>query len=265
MQAGGALNAAAVVPVARSRIAGALILALCVFTLADAPLPLGWLFVSLLALAAGWFALKMPGVPVYLSISDTFHITSCLLFGPAPATLTIALDSLGMSVRRGNPAHQVLFNTDQLRHLLVDRRTSLLLAVRYRPATQCRCGPGRCHDAARADMAVVYFVVQLRPHRRCRRASETRVCPAHLATALRRRGVQPSCRAARHRSSCWCCCAPSARWALAAVLPLLVIFQLPCDRGWAGSTTRRSTWRRSPSCTCRRCQRWRPPSKPRTA
>ena len=88
-------------------VTGGLILAQCMIVLPRAPLPLGWLLVSVLALAAGWFALKMPGVPVYLSISDTFHITSCLLFGPAPATLTIALDSLVMSVRRGNPAYQV--------------------------------------------------------------------------------------------------------------------------------------------------------------
>ena len=142
---------------------GSLILAFCLITLPDTPLPLGWLLVSLLALAAGWFALKMPGVPVYPSISDTFHITSCLLFGPAPATLTIALDSLVMSVRRGNPTHQILFNTTSCAISLVDCRASVLLAVRAPARSSRRRGPRCRHDGCACwPWRSVYFVLQFR-------------------------------------------------------------------------------------------------------
>jgi putative nucleotidyltransferase with HDIG domain len=90
---------------------GLAVVAHSLYTLPETPYPLGWLGVGALAVIAGSFALKVPGVPVYLSISDTFFITSALLFGPAPATLTIAADSLAMSWRRGNAPHQLLFNS----------------------------------------------------------------------------------------------------------------------------------------------------------
>ncbi len=90
---------------------GFAIIGLAVAALPATPHPLGWISVGVLALVAGSFALKVPGVPVYLSISDTFFITSVLLFGPAPATVAIALDSLVMSLRRRNALHQILFNT----------------------------------------------------------------------------------------------------------------------------------------------------------
>lgn len=80
------------------------------YMLPDAPNPAGWLGLGILAIVAASFALKVPGVPVYLSISDTFFITSALLFGPAPATLTIAIDSLIVSWRRSNTVRQLLFN-----------------------------------------------------------------------------------------------------------------------------------------------------------
>jgi putative nucleotidyltransferase with HDIG domain len=57
------------------------------------------------------FAVKVPGVPVYISISDAFFITSALLFGAAPATITIAIDSFIVSVRRRNTVRQLLFNS----------------------------------------------------------------------------------------------------------------------------------------------------------
>src|SRR5262245_24362450 len=63
-----------------------------------------------LAVIAGRFALKVPGISATLSISDTFFITSALLFGPAPATITIAADSLVVGITRRHPADRLLFN-----------------------------------------------------------------------------------------------------------------------------------------------------------
>ncbi len=72
--------------------------------------PLGWVMLGGLALVAATFGIKIPGVSAWLSISDTFFFASVLLFGPAPATVSIALDSLIMSWRRGHRPHQLLFN-----------------------------------------------------------------------------------------------------------------------------------------------------------
>jgi putative nucleotidyltransferase with HDIG domain len=72
--------------------------------------PLGWVMLGGLALVAATFGIKIPGVSAWLSISDTFFFASVLLFGPAPATVSIALDSLIMSWRRGHRLHQLLFN-----------------------------------------------------------------------------------------------------------------------------------------------------------
>src|SRR5207245_1123645 len=45
-----------------------------------------------------------------MSASDTFVITSALLFGPAPATVALAVDSIVMSWRRGHGWTRLSFN-----------------------------------------------------------------------------------------------------------------------------------------------------------
>lgn len=69
------------------------------------------LTLALLAMAASRFPLRVPGTNAWLSISDTFFITSALLFGPAPATLAMAIDStvLSMSVTTAK-WRRLLFN-----------------------------------------------------------------------------------------------------------------------------------------------------------
>ena len=48
-------------------------------------------------MVTGRFPLRIPGTNAWFSVSDTFFITSALMFGPAPATATMAIDSLVMS------------------------------------------------------------------------------------------------------------------------------------------------------------------------
>jgi putative nucleotidyltransferase with HDIG domain len=91
-------------------IAGSIAIGESLMSLPSTSHPLAWLLFGALTLVAGVFTLKVPGVSAHLSISDTFFITSVLLFGPAPATLTIALDSLLMSWKRHHTAEQLLFN-----------------------------------------------------------------------------------------------------------------------------------------------------------
>jgi putative nucleotidyltransferase with HDIG domain len=90
---------------------GVAIVAHACVTIANAPMPMGFVAFGVLAIVAASFALKMPGVPVYLSISDVFFLASVLLFGPSPATLTIAVDSFLVSWRRRNNWTQTLYNT----------------------------------------------------------------------------------------------------------------------------------------------------------
>ena len=69
-----------------------------------------WLALTMLALLAGRFPLRVPGTNAWFSISDTFFVTSALLFGPAPATVTMALDSVVMSHGRASKLRRFLFN-----------------------------------------------------------------------------------------------------------------------------------------------------------
>ncbi len=79
-------------------------------TLSTVPRATEWLVLSVLAVAFGRLSLRVPGVPVHASMSDTFLFTSAMLFGPAPATVAMAADGFILSWRRGHSADRMLFN-----------------------------------------------------------------------------------------------------------------------------------------------------------
>jgi putative nucleotidyltransferase with HDIG domain len=95
-------------------IAGALAVLLSVGELVTVPVGLGWLVFAALTILSGSATLRLPSAPVGFSISDTFTITAALLFGPAAGTVTVALDSLAISLRllrrRPLPFRRLLFN-----------------------------------------------------------------------------------------------------------------------------------------------------------
>jgi putative nucleotidyltransferase with HDIG domain len=74
------------------------------------PHPLEWFLFAALAVATGSFAIQITSIAAAISASDTFFITSALLFGPAPATIAIAIDSAVVSWRRGHRWERVAFN-----------------------------------------------------------------------------------------------------------------------------------------------------------
>jgi putative nucleotidyltransferase with HDIG domain len=74
------------------------------------PHPLEWFLFAALAVATGSFAIQIASIAAAISVSDTFFITSALLFGPAPATVAIAIDSAVVSWRRGHRWERVAFN-----------------------------------------------------------------------------------------------------------------------------------------------------------
>jgi putative nucleotidyltransferase with HDIG domain len=64
-----------------------------------------------LTIASGQFAIKVPGRPVTVSVSEVFVFASVLLFGPAVPVLTVAIDGLWMSIRqRDRRLYRTLFN-----------------------------------------------------------------------------------------------------------------------------------------------------------
>jgi putative nucleotidyltransferase with HDIG domain len=91
-------------------IAGFVAIAHSLAALPTTPHVFAWLLMGAFAVIAGSFALKVPNISATLSISDTFFMTSALLFGPAPATITIAVDSLVVGLSRRHPVDRVLFN-----------------------------------------------------------------------------------------------------------------------------------------------------------
>jgi putative nucleotidyltransferase with HDIG domain len=75
------------------------------------PFEPGWLLLLALTSLSSTFSIKIPNVSVTVSVSETFVFICALLFGPAPATLIIAVDGIVISTWRQNrKLHQVLFN-----------------------------------------------------------------------------------------------------------------------------------------------------------
>jgi putative nucleotidyltransferase with HDIG domain len=94
--------------------AGAIVLCRSLYQLHQAPPSSGWLLLALLTLFSGVFTVKVPGVPVTISVSETFVFTSVLLFGTSAATVTVALEALIMSSwRHRKEPRKVLFNATE--------------------------------------------------------------------------------------------------------------------------------------------------------
>jgi putative nucleotidyltransferase with HDIG domain len=90
--------------------AGALVIVESVISLTTTPPSYEWLLFAALAMLTGSFSLKIASVAASVTVSDTFFITTALLFGPAPATLAVALDTFVISYRRKHSPDRVAFN-----------------------------------------------------------------------------------------------------------------------------------------------------------
>src|SRR5262245_51873052 len=90
--------------------AGLLVLVASIVGAVHTPQPLWWMSMAAFAIAVGSFRLNFTAVSANISIDDTFFITIALLFGPAPATLALALSSMLVSWRRRMPVVQTAFN-----------------------------------------------------------------------------------------------------------------------------------------------------------
>jgi putative nucleotidyltransferase with HDIG domain len=72
-----------------------------------------WTILALLTLVSGSATVRLPSLPATISVSETFVFTSVLLFGPAPGTLTVALDAFVISLwsyKKDHPLYKIIFN-----------------------------------------------------------------------------------------------------------------------------------------------------------
>jgi len=93
-------------------LVGTAALAHAFLTLYREPPPHQWLVLAGLTLLSGSLTVKLPTIPVTISVSDFFVFTSVLLFGPAAGVVTTALDGLIISLwrHRHRRIGQLLFN-----------------------------------------------------------------------------------------------------------------------------------------------------------
>ncbi len=89
-------------------VAGACVIADAAIAAFYTPRPLQWVGLSVLALAAGFFRVRVSSVSADIAVDDAFFIATALLFGPGPATLAIALSAVVARYRR--QLRQLLFN-----------------------------------------------------------------------------------------------------------------------------------------------------------
>ena len=88
-----------VIPYAGITLSGVAIVAYSIADLMAHPVGLEWLILVALTALSGWATLRVPGMPISFSISDTFSIAASLLFGPSAGAVTAALDGLVLTYR----------------------------------------------------------------------------------------------------------------------------------------------------------------------
>jgi putative nucleotidyltransferase with HDIG domain len=79
--------------------AGTAAILLSLWQVSSGPTDERWLVLAVLTLLCVSATLRIPGTTATFSISDSFTMASALLFGPAAATITVAIDGLVISAR----------------------------------------------------------------------------------------------------------------------------------------------------------------------
>jgi signal transduction histidine kinase/CheY-like chemotaxis protein len=73
-----------------------------------------WLILAVLTVGSASLAIKIPGIPARISVSESFVFTAVLVFGVAAGAMTVALDGLVASLwihrRKPYAAYKTLFN-----------------------------------------------------------------------------------------------------------------------------------------------------------
>src|SRR6185295_101947 len=91
-------------------IAGGAVLVHASHALFHTPHPWECFLFAVLAILTGSFTIDIAPVKASISVADTFFIASALLFGPAPAAITLAVDTLLLSWRKKRGPMRTAFN-----------------------------------------------------------------------------------------------------------------------------------------------------------
>jgi hypothetical protein len=94
-------------------LAGLVVVVYSLYRLYNEPVGNEWFILAGLTLLSGSFTIKVPTIPARLSVSEAFVFAAVLLFGPAAATMVVALDSLIISLwafRTSRRAERLAFN-----------------------------------------------------------------------------------------------------------------------------------------------------------
>lgn len=94
-------------------VAGLFVVVHSLYSLYYKPVGYEWFVLAGLTLLSGSFTVKVPTIPARLSVSETFVFAAVLLYGPAAATMVVALDSLVISLwifRHSRRAERLVFN-----------------------------------------------------------------------------------------------------------------------------------------------------------
>ncbi|MBI3262646.1 MAG: HD domain-containing protein [Acidobacteria bacterium] len=92
-------------------VAGLAVAGVSLYQLDKHPIGYDWLTLAVLTVASGAFAIRLPAIPATISVSETFVFMLVLLYGAAPATITVALDGLVVTFfRRNRELKRIAFN-----------------------------------------------------------------------------------------------------------------------------------------------------------
>ena len=139
-------------------VLGAAVIIESILALRTTTHPFEWLLFVGLAVLTGSFSMKIASISASLTVSDTFFITTALLFGPAPATLAVALDTFIVTWRRRHaPLRQVLNTVAPALGMWTGSHVFFWLA-RVAPLAQMHVPVGQLVLPLFA-LAVVYFLV----------------------------------------------------------------------------------------------------------
>jgi putative nucleotidyltransferase with HDIG domain len=90
---------------------GSVVVAWSAFDVYSSAVPRDWLFLAGLTALTGSFTIRVPRVRARISVSDAFVFASVMLFGPATATVIVALDSIVAAAwGRNNGPLRTFFN-----------------------------------------------------------------------------------------------------------------------------------------------------------
>jgi putative nucleotidyltransferase with HDIG domain len=140
-------------------VVGATVLAHSVTVIWQLPFNLYLVPLAVLTIASGRFVIKVPGRPATVSVSEIFVFALVLVYGPAAATLTVAIDGVWTSVTQTHRRfYRTLFNVAEPAISIWTAAHVFFAVTRLTAASQASAGSLTLVTATLA-MAAVFFVL----------------------------------------------------------------------------------------------------------